>query len=911
LSSNQKLYYFMKKITFLLFLFAFSFGYAQKEVSGKVSDSSGIALPGVNVVEKGTTNGTSTDSDGNYRLKVQDTATLVFSYVGFGKIEKSAANTTTIDAILSESGGQTLDDVVVVGTRTAPRSNTTSALPVDVLTARDLTSTGQATFDKALQYRVPSFNTVNTPVNDATSLLDPYEIRNMGPSRTLILINGKRKNLSSLVYVQTSPGRGETGADISAIPTDAIERVEILRDGASAQYGSDAIAGVMNIILKKNTNGGSATLRAGATGKGDGETYGISLNNGTTVGEKGFVNYTIDFSKTALANRPGVVSAAGEIDPDYGLTGASDLPAVQAFLASKPDAGNINGSPETAAAKFLVNGGRQLSETTELYYNAAYVYKKVNSFANYRTPYWRSAASFPYLPYLYGNGTLASYQGYVPDFQGELNDYNATLGYKFKNNGWNTDVSFTTGGNDQNYTIGNSHNRSADSAGNLIYAATPTEYTGPVSFNPGGVGFTHYVGNIDVNKNITDEFSVGFGSEVRSEVFEVREGDEASYVGVGADSYQGNRPENVGKFNRYNLGFYLSATYDATKDLLFEGTARYEDYSDFGDKTVWKLSSRYKFMEDKVTLRGSISTGFRAPTLHQIYTQKVQSSFSGGTIQLEGIINNLSSAARRNNVAALKAETSTNYTVGLGFKPFKNFSATLDYYSIGVKDRIVLSDKVGDVNGGVISYFANAIDTKTSGIDIVANYKNIELGNGKLGVNYSANFSLENKLDGAIRQNTTVSGDLFGLTQQALLLSSRPYFKHIIGLDYEVNKLSFNLNNTVFGPSKFKNADLFDKEKLSVKFLTKIVSDLGVSFKASDKMTLSLNVNNLLNVLPEWELFSENGEAVNAILSAKGKTIEQQNNALTFNGRYSQMTYDGSHFSQLGTIYNLSLNYKF
>jgi iron complex outermembrane receptor protein len=152
---------------------------------------------------------------------------------------------------LSEEGGQNLDEVVVTGSRTAARSNTTSALPIDVLSAKDLTSTGQASFDKALQYKIPSFNTVQTPVNDATSLLDPYEIRNLGPSRTLILINGKRKNLSSLLYVQTSPGRGETGADISAIPTDAIERVEILRDGAYAQYGSDAIAGVMNIILKK------------------------------------------------------------------------------------------------------------------------------------------------------------------------------------------------------------------------------------------------------------------------------------------------------------------------------------------------------------------------------------------------------------------------------------------------------------------------------------------------------------------------------------------------------------------------------------------------------------------------------------------------------------------------------------
>lgn len=215
-----------------------------------VKDASGAALPGVNIVEKGTQNGVSTNIDGAYKIKIKQGATIVFSYIGFTNVEKAATG-SIINVILTEDGGQTLQEIVVTGSRTAPRSNTTSALPIDVISAKDLASTGQASFDKALQYKIPSFNTVQTPVNDATSLLDPYEIRNMGPSRTLILINGKRKNLSSLLYVQTSPGRGETGADISAIPTDAIERVEILRDGASAQYGSDAIAGVMNIILKK------------------------------------------------------------------------------------------------------------------------------------------------------------------------------------------------------------------------------------------------------------------------------------------------------------------------------------------------------------------------------------------------------------------------------------------------------------------------------------------------------------------------------------------------------------------------------------------------------------------------------------------------------------------------------------
>ena len=278
-----------KTILNLLLVFCASFAFAQTSVSGIVKDSNGDVVPGANIVEKGTSNGAVTDFDGAYIMEVAADAVLVFSYVGYGTSEVSVNGQSTVNVVLSDR--QALSEVVLTGSRTAPRSNVDTALPIDVVSSKDLVSTGQASFDKALQYKIPSFNTVQTPVNDATSLLDPYEIRNMGPSRTLILINGKRKNLSALLYTQTSPGRGETGADISAIPTDAIKRVEILRDGASAQYGSDAIAGVMNIILKDTPNSGSATVRTGITSEGDGEMFGVAVNNGTSIGDdKGFVN---------------------------------------------------------------------------------------------------------------------------------------------------------------------------------------------------------------------------------------------------------------------------------------------------------------------------------------------------------------------------------------------------------------------------------------------------------------------------------------------------------------------------------------------------------------------------------------------------------------------------------------------
>ncbi|MBQ4801900.1 TonB-dependent receptor [Aquimarina sp. MMG015] len=940
----------MKKLTLILLGLFISMTHAQNTITGTVTDSQGSPLPGVNILEKGTNNGSITDFEGAYSIEADPNGTLVFSFVGFESKQVTINAQSIINVTLSS--GSELDEVILVGTRSLPRSNTTSSLPVDVLPAKELASTGQITFDKALQYKIPSFNTVQTPVNDATSLLDPYEIRNMGPSRTLILINGKRKNLSALLYTQTSPGRGETGSDISAIPTDAIKRVEILRDGASAQYGSDAIAGVMNIILKDSYKDGSATLRTGITSEGDGETIGISVNNGSTIGEdKGFFNYTVDFSKVSLANRPGTVDAQGEAT-DFG----ADIADVQAFLDLFPDAGNINGSPETAAAKFLVNGGYDISENTHIYMNAAYVYKKVNSFANYRTPYWRTEADFPYLADFFPNGPNGEYIGYVPTFEGDLNDYNATIGFKTKKNGWNYDLSYTTGGNSQDYTVNNSHNRNSvlspstwiDANDNGV--VDPGELTegselyrenSPISFDPGGTKFTHSVGNIDIAKLITDEISIGFGAEFRTETFEIIEGDLASYDGGGADSFAGNRPENSGKFNRYNFGGYFDISADITEDFLVNGTIRLEDYSDFGEAFVWKISSRYKFLEDKLTVRASLSTGFRAPTLHQIYTQRAQFSFIPGQgIQVGGLINNVSPQAQFLSIPQLDAEKSTNFTIGVGAKISKDFNFTLDYYNIKVEDRIVLSTEIGATAAGDtplddvltannlsdVSFFVNAIDTRTSGIDLVANYRNIVLGPGKLGFSLSGNYTIQNERDGAVNNPQLVADagqSVVNDTQEALFFTSRPEFKAILGANYDIGKFGFSLNNTLFGPTKFRNQGLQDLEglvggdaadsdggsDLGVEFMTKVVTDLGINYNATDKITLALNINNVLDILPEWE-FKALTPTGTAVLNDADAT-KTAFNLITFNGRYSQMSYDGYHFSQLGTMINLSLNYKF
>jgi iron complex outermembrane receptor protein len=897
-----------------------------REVSGTVTDQAdGSLLSGVNIVVRGTATGTSTDANGRFVLQVPASAnTLVVSFVGYVTQEVTIPPSNTVSIVLVPSASELQEIVIAVGSRGPQRTITDTPLPVDNLAVRELQTTGQITFDKALQYRVPSFNTVNTPVNDATSLFDPYEIRNLGPSRTLILINGKRKNLTALVYTQTSPGRGETGADLSAIPTDAIKRVEILRDGASAQYGSDAIAGVMNVILKDRYEGTTISVNSGSTFKYGGVGYGVNYNSGANFGDKGFINYNISFNRQEAAIRK------DPIDPARDFTDLTDgSPAAQAgvnaFLARFPDGLNKNGTPDNTSAKFLINTAIPVGVNSEVYANAAYVYRKTKSFANYRQPYWRIDQGLlhkriPGAPDYTGDdytggpngaavqaafaadkaaGLYEGYIGYQPSFDGDLSDYNGTIGFRSADmGGWKQDMSLTVGGNKMLFTVDNTVNRA------LVKNS-------PTSFKPGGFAFNHMVGNIDFSKPLSDRFFIAIGSEFRSENWELIAGDTASYSSEGANSFPGFQQNNAIKANRFNFGAYVDLTWDITENFLIGGTFRSEIYSDFGSANVYKLTSRYK-IADVFTLRGSVSTGFRAPTLHQQYLSLTQASFVGGDIVNTGLANNFSKEARLIGVPRLKAEKANNLSFGFGFNPNSNLSVTVDYYQIRIKDRIIYSNEVSDVIQGVtidnISFFINAAETQTSGIDIVASYRNLPLGHGRMAVNLAGNYTIENELVGGYQSlNNNFGYDIYNQTQESLLTTSRPKMKFILGFDYAVGKFAFNLNNTLFGKTTFNNADL--DENLFLEFTPNVVTDLGIIYNITSQFSASLTLQNLLNVFPEYKLKAEN-PAGESILADPVQVKDQINN-ITFNGRYPVLTYDGSQFSQMGSMFLVQLNYKF
>lgn len=902
-----------KHLLLLVLLLTCSLAGAQnRTISGTVIDkTSNEPVAGVNIVVRGTTTGTATDGAGKYSISVPASGTsLVVSFVGYVTQEIPISASNVIDISLEPSVDELAEIVISVGSRGPQRTITDTPLPIDNLTVGELNTTGQITFDKALQYRVPSFNTVNTPVNDATSLFDPYEIRNLGPSRTLILINGKRKNLTSLVYTQTSPGRGETGADLSAIPVDAIKRVEILRDGASAQYGSDAIAGVMNIILKDQNDGTSVTFNTGSTMKFGGLSYGLNYNSGANFGGKGFVNYHISFNRTEAAIRKDPVSVEGDSSNATGFSGGDPtmMANIRDYLEIYPDGNNKNGTPDNTSAKFLINTVIPVGLNSELYANAAYVYRKTLSNANYRVPYWRQDFGLlhvtdPTAPNYTGDNTLdgngdelyAGYIGYQPTFEGDLNDYHATIGLRSQNlGGWKHDMSLTVGGNKMLFTVNNTVNASLG-------------FNSPISFKPGGFAFNHVVGNVDLSRPLSDKIFLAVGSEFRAENYQLIAGDTSTYVGEGTNSFPGFEQDNAVKANRFNLGAYIDLTWDITEDFLIGGTFRSETYSDFGAANVFKATTRYKVGES-ITIRGSFSTGFRAPTLHQQFLSLSQASFEAGNIVKTGLRNNYSREARLLGVPRLKAEKSQNVSFGLGFNPSTNLSLTADFYSINITDRIVYSNEVTNTYVTRTSFFINAAETNTSGVDIVASYRNISLGSAKLGLNLAGNYTMKNELVGGWQGvNADIGLPIFNDTQEALLTTSRPKYKFILGADLGLEKLSINLNNSLFGPTTFNNADLSDDLELS--FIPKVLTDLGVMYKISSNATASFTIQNLLNVFPEYELkaYNANGEAI----LNNSAALTDQINLITFNGRYPVVSYDGSHFSQMGTSFLAQLTYKF
>ena len=868
-----------RKILMFTFLFMLPIAMLAQTIKGKVTDKSGNTIPYMNVLVKGTSTGTTTNDAGEFSLAVKSLpVTLVVSSMGFETKTVKVTNSDFITITVQEAS-EGLDEVVITGNRIKPRTILDSPVPIDNIDVAELVKSGQPTLDRMLTFKVPSFNSQNQAISDATAHYDPADLRGLGPSRTLVLINGKRKNQSAQVYLNRTPGKGEVGVDLKSIPTAAIERVEVLRDGASAIYGSDAIAGVMNIILKKDVEYSTFTSSAGLTSEQDGFNFSSDFNTAYTFGEGGFVNITLGYYKQETTNRAGVASDVGTTPRDI------------AWLADNPTAGMTVGQPAMEKKDFFVNMEHPIGDDSTLYSFHGVTTRIGQSFAYYRAPYWRNdVADSNFI-----TRNAADFIGYQPTFETKINDHINALGIRFPiAEGWNADASVTYGANDVDVTVNNSVNRDylADNG------------TSPRSFNPGGYTFSNIVGNFDVNTLLTKSLGLAVGMEFKQEIFKAIEGNPLSYYGAGSDSFAGIKPAEAGKWSRNNLALYSQLEYDVSDKLLLGIAGRYENYTDAGSNFSWKANGRYKLGE-KGAFRASYSTGFRAPTLHQSHITLSQYIIVAGSAEplLQGTLANDNPAVQALGVPTLTHEISENLSAGLTYKFNRNFSGSIDFYQINVDDRVLFTSQIGsdgddsttnpveqileDNNVVAVQVFINAGDTKTTGTDIVLNYRNIEMGEAKLHASFAANFN-ETTFK-AINTPKTIADagyDIFDRQEQGLITNSRPKSKMILGLNYINDKWDISFNNTRFGQVTITApSDGIDQE-----LAAKISTDFGFGYKLTDMITFNANINNIFDVYPDVTLASTN--------------TSQAGSRFKYSSEVQQL-------GQLGTNFTLGINVQF
>jgi len=870
-----------KVLKFLTFAFALflSSTLAAQTIKGKVTDSSGEGLPYMNIVEKGnTSNGIVSSDNGEFSITVGSLPTsLVVSSMGFETKTVNVTDASYLTIVVNEDNA--LDEVVVTGSRNKPRTILDSPVPIDNIDVAELVQSGKPTLDRMLTFKVPSFNSQNQAISDATAHYDPADLRGLGPSRTLVLINGKRKNQSAQVYLNRTPGKGEVGVDLKSIPTAAIERVEVLRDGASAIYGSDAIAGVMNIILKKDVEYSTFSTKAGITSEQDGFSLSSDFNTAFGFGDGGFVNVTLGYYKQETTNRAGIASDVGSTPRDI------------AWLAANPRAGMTVGQPAMEKKDLFVNMEHPIGDNSTLYSFHGYTTRDGQSFAYYRAPYWRNDVADANFITKNPNDFI----GYQPTFETKINDYINAIGVKFPiAEGWNADASVTYGSNDVDVTVNNSVNRDylADNG------------TSPRTFNPGGYAFTNIVGNFDVNSQLSDALGLALGMEFKQESFKAIEGNPLSYYGAGSDSFAGIKPDEAGKWSRNNLALYTQLDYDVNEKLLLGVAGRYEDFTDAGSNFSWKANGRYK-LGSKGALRASYSTGFRAPTLHQTHITLSQYIIVAGSSEplLQGTLANDNPAVQALGVPSLTHEISKNLSAGLTYKFDRNFSASVDFYQIQVDDRVLFSSQIGSDgddtttnpveqilqanNVVAVQVFINAGDTKTTGADVVLNYRNIEMGEGKLHASFAANFN-KTTID-AINTPQTIADagyDIFDRQEQGLITNSRPRSKMILGLNYVGDVWDVSLNNSRFGEVTVTAPASGTDQELSAK----ITTDLGLGYKLTDRITFNANINNIFDVYPD--------------VTKASTGTSQAGSRFMYSSEVQQL-------GQLGTNYMVGINYQF
>jgi len=768
-----------------------------------------------------------------------------------------------------------LEAVIVTGTRVNGLKAIDSASPIQVLDSTSLERTGQPDLIQAMAQNLPSF-TAQAFGGDAANLTLSARLRGLSPNDTLVLVNGKRRHTTANLAVLGGPYQGGAAADLNFIPVSAIDHIEVLQDGAAAQYGTDAIAGVVNIILKKDAAGTTITTSGGQYFDGGGRTGDLSLNTGINPTDKSYVNLSLERKFHGASDRGGIDPRV--IDP-ANLAAYPILKTVPGY----PYVNHISGDAAYHLTIGALNAGVDLSPDTELYSVLTYGRKDAKAYENYRMPS-RLPKLFPL--------------GFSPSEAIQEDDYQLTGGLRSKLGEWNLDLSTTYGKDDVKVGVLGSANVS------LFNDTGATPY----NFHAGDFIASQWTTNLDVSRGIDvgwkDPLSVAFGYEHRRDTYEIGAGDAGSRYKEGSQSYPGFLLTDAGKHERHDNAVYVDVAGSPVANLKLDGAARYEKFSDFGSARVGKLTGRYDF-SPAVALRSTVSNGFRAPTMAEQYYSATNVSPTSAFVQLAPN----SVGAGLVGVNGLKPEKSRNYSVGLVLHPTATVSLTVDAYQISISDRIVGSGAVygsgGSVNspavvaaikanGNVldptvtqtgINIFSNAVDTRTRGLEAVLS-TNSKLGD--LGrIDWSAAASYNATTVTAVNQAPTQLRPQTLLDQAAIsdLETASPKFRLNLGALWKMGMWSVNLREAIYGSSSeygTEDGGAYFKTRITPKYIT----DLEVSARLTKGLTLSVGANNLFNKYPNLV----NGQ----LLAAQRAALD--NAAVTVNPSFSPIGINGGYY---------------
>jgi iron complex outermembrane receptor protein len=811
-----------------------------------------------------------TDENGNYALSLPPGTHVVRAEaVGHFPVEQEVTvgeAPAVLDFRLAEDR---LGEVItIVGSRT-PRSRLETPAPVDVITNDVLTESSHTETNQILNTVAPSYNATHLSITDGTDHIDPASLRGLGPEHVLVLVNGRRLHQSALANIYNG---GTVGVDLNAIPSNAIARIEVLRDGAASQYGSDAIAGVINIVLKDNVDLLHLYTLTGITASHDGAQFKLGANTGWKLGKRGFVNVTGEFFSRGRTNR----SEPWPDDIFPGITGkeATDAELARRGLGREHFKMAVGQSGALVGTTF-VNSEYPLDETFTLHAHGGYTLRQGYASGFYRFPSSEDRVDLRVYP-----------NGFLPQINPRLHAWTATAGVRGKKDRWEGDLSLTHGGDSFRFLIENSINAS-------LGLASPTE------FDAGRLMFHQTSLNLDGVRRIElrqlKSLSAVAGAELRHENYSIDAGQPESYIlgpevtssgepkAPGSQVFPGFRPEDERSESRQSVALYAGVESQPTARTNLDLGGRFERYSDFGSTLIGKAAGRVavvKREDNEVALRGSVSTGFRAPGLQQIWystiaTQFVPDPVTGTPTPTEILVApNQSPVTEAFGVPRLKEETSVNASGGFTTRLFGNLSLSADYYHVKIKDRVVFTGLfTGDdsVIGapvteilaqfpgvGAAQFYVNAVDTTTNGLDVVVDYAH-RLPQGSLKLAAAGNFtrtnvdevrvpaSMEQRFEGGADRVRELFLSRYGKNR---LEDQLPRVKGTLGARYDRGPVSGGVRANYFGPTVYRSDFDVDGVFLDESFGSEVTFDVDVGYRVGG-LWWSIGANNVFNNFPD------------------------------------------------------------